>query len=487
MADNGQVFTAQLAGWKRFRHFQRTVRKRKDWQVYLNEVRHRRQTYGLDGDVILKKNPDAQSKLTTWQEYQEFEHRLQEDLEKSLDTDQETFATILAELGEDSITELPRINAQNGSEVPLPFTVILTWQKKASDAGFRVELAEKKVDYMRDRLDRASRYPEGPINRRAWLLVEVIELEIKVQSTKQYYEKATEDEHFYYVNELERANTVLENSRFNADETIEANTLVSKLQGELESSLSELEEEKVKQKHLKLCCHFIGAWSDKFTSEKEVKQHRFLLSWIERQRLLLISKSKRPYDSRNKPTDTDEGGQRVLRSRSMQKRKFSHEPSAKEQKEAHVKVDILSNQRVLRPRASLKRPPEPHMMVNAGPAKKQRLLEKAPPKKANKTTGGSKEANPRPSRQVVGPAKNINARKPPTRAKRSRGVKEQSTPSSKIQKPKRPPLTSGAKSTSKAAGVVPKQPAGQKRANPTTSSHGRLRRSSRIVRKLSIP
>lgn len=246
VAMDGRVLTAQLEDWQRFRKFQQKVRKRPDWQGYLDEVQNRRETYGLQRNVILEKDPKVQDKLTTWLEYQELEHRLQERLQNLFDTNQETFAARLAELGEDNIPEFLKIGTQDY----VPFGRIVMLDNQCIEADSMVHLAEIKVAHVRDKLTRASRYNKGPIIKSAWCLMEVVALRVKVESSKEYWDKITTDEYRHYLNELEHAENELLNARTSPEETFERDTWIAKLQEELKSGLSELEESKARRQHL---------------------------------------------------------------------------------------------------------------------------------------------------------------------------------------------------------------------------------------------
>ncbi|KAL8949550.1 MAG: hypothetical protein Q9222_004342 [Ikaeria aurantiellina] len=110
------VFTSQLERWTKFRDFQRRNRHyfppRGIFFRLQQEVVERRQRHGLDGDPQLLEEHDKQTELDDWMEYQDFELRKYEMLEKDLQEDRGEAASgrkALAEWGmsvEEGVEEL---------------------------------------------------------------------------------------------------------------------------------------------------------------------------------------------------------------------------------------------------------------------------------------------------------------------------------------------------------------------------------------------
>ena len=90
------VLCAQRSDWRSFRQSQQRLRlrfRKKPFSTFLDEVRERRQAYGLDGNVYLLLDPQQQSRQQNWIEFQDYHlkiHKRQEKkrdrLQKDLDT-----------------------------------------------------------------------------------------------------------------------------------------------------------------------------------------------------------------------------------------------------------------------------------------------------------------------------------------------------------------------------------------------------------------
>ena len=78
----------QLRAWRRFRDYQKRVRRyfieRNRFPEYPQRIRDRRQRHGLEGDVELLEEFDKQSKLQNWVEYQDSQYQTLEKLEKKI-------------------------------------------------------------------------------------------------------------------------------------------------------------------------------------------------------------------------------------------------------------------------------------------------------------------------------------------------------------------------------------------------------------------
>lgn len=81
------VLQAQLSDWKRFREFQKRVRRyyrHRDFSKFVDQVRERRRRHGLGGNVCMRFDLE-QSRLETWFEFQDWHLQHLEGLGKNQD------------------------------------------------------------------------------------------------------------------------------------------------------------------------------------------------------------------------------------------------------------------------------------------------------------------------------------------------------------------------------------------------------------------
>jgi hypothetical protein len=82
---------AQLSDWENFCKYQRDVRRyylrRKTFVAFNEKVRERRRRHGLEGDASLDPDPETQTPLQNWTEFQNFHLELYESLERKTTDD----------------------------------------------------------------------------------------------------------------------------------------------------------------------------------------------------------------------------------------------------------------------------------------------------------------------------------------------------------------------------------------------------------------
>ena len=97
------IFIGQWRDWAHFRGFQRGVRKyylkRGTFHEFIDQVRARREKHGLDGDVRLLPEPDQQSWLENWVEFQNYHLMEYEKIFTRMDDERERIAEIERERG----------------------------------------------------------------------------------------------------------------------------------------------------------------------------------------------------------------------------------------------------------------------------------------------------------------------------------------------------------------------------------------------------
>ncbi len=84
---------AQLSNWKCFRNYQKRIRRhrllRNSFPIYQNEVRDRRRRHGVEGDGCIRSDPEEQTGLDHWIEFQNYHLAIYESLQKGIQKDAE--------------------------------------------------------------------------------------------------------------------------------------------------------------------------------------------------------------------------------------------------------------------------------------------------------------------------------------------------------------------------------------------------------------
>ncbi|KAK5651040.1 hypothetical protein OQA88_1062 [Cercophora sp. LCS_1] len=85
---------AQRTAWQRFRTWQKRTRQRFEFSNFEDTVRKRRQRHRLDGNVHLTAELERQGQLERWIEFQDYQFRHLEKLEKDKDTFEEELSHV---------------------------------------------------------------------------------------------------------------------------------------------------------------------------------------------------------------------------------------------------------------------------------------------------------------------------------------------------------------------------------------------------------
>lgn len=87
------VLTAQLSDWREFCDHQKRIRQyylqRNTFSVFLNKVWDRRRRHGFEGDICLHLDPEQQSRLENWIEFQNYHLEIHEGLQREITDDRE--------------------------------------------------------------------------------------------------------------------------------------------------------------------------------------------------------------------------------------------------------------------------------------------------------------------------------------------------------------------------------------------------------------
>ncbi|KAI9704970.1 MAG: hypothetical protein M1836_006750 [Candelina mexicana] len=338
------VFFLQLKRWKKFRQFQQANRRyfvfHNRFPEFQQKVLERRRRHGLDGDVQLLEEQSKQSKLDDWMEYQDYELREYERLEKKFKEAQAQLASrriALAAAGVlafEGVQELEfasyyslavKCSGEEGraeKEEQLAERKLRLAEKRlkaaeSDDLGESVErltwvnLFLKKVESTQIRLDKLQRLAEDarresePFKR--WLQARHNEwdeaseegkrlVKIEVESTE-YQDKMKKHEElaksaydarfnrFLAKEEFEFAEEVYNAARLDdLGETIEKAALIKMAQGEVRSAQTQVEEAREPLEKIKLKRKVINALSWIPRERGKIKRHNILLEWIEQQR-----------------------------------------------------------------------------------------------------------------------------------------------------------------------------------------------------------
>ena len=342
------VFFRQLKRWKKFRQFQQRNRRyfvfHNRFPEFQQHVLERRRRHGLDGDMQLLEEQDKQSKLDDWMEYQDYELRTYERLEKDFKEAQERLASrrkALAEAGISAFEEVQELEfasyysliLESSSEEGRAEKMVESAERKlrlaekrlkaagSNDLGESVERAtwvklfRKELESAQMRMDELQHLAEGakrelePHNR--WFYERQLEWEKKRLDDPEEGERMTrlecdsaehqdrmkklaelgKKEHeagmarFCAKEEVEFAEEVYDAARLdNFGETVKRSVLIQVAQREVKSAQTQVEEAKEPLEKIKLKGKVISALSSIPLTRRKIKRHEVLLEWIERQR-----------------------------------------------------------------------------------------------------------------------------------------------------------------------------------------------------------
>lgn len=342
------IFSAQLERWKKFRQFQQ---KNRHYFVFHNrfpefqqKVLERRRRYGLDGDVQLLEEQDKQSKLDDWMEYQDYELREYERLEKDFKEAQARLASrrkALAEAGISAFEEIQELEFASyyslavqcsGEEGKVKKKEKLAERKlrlaekrlkvaESDDLGEMVEKATwvalflKEVESTQLRVDELQHLAENAKRElepfEIWLQArhnewgekrledpEEAERMIKLEAQSTEYQdqmkklsELAKKEHgagmtrFRAEEEVEFAEEGYKAARLdNLGETVERAALIKVAQEEVRSAQTQFEQARESTEKIELKGQVVSALSSIPLTRGKMKRHNILLEWIEQQR-----------------------------------------------------------------------------------------------------------------------------------------------------------------------------------------------------------
>ena len=346
------IFFLQLERWKRFRHFQQRNRRyfvpHGRFPEFQQQVLERRRRHGLDGNVQLLEDSDKQNQLDEWMEYQDYEFREYERLEKDLNETQERLASnrkMLAEAGVSAFEGIQEL------EFGSYYSLVLEWGGKEAKAEREVELAKRKLRLAEKRLKIAESDDLGErVERATWVglflkqvesaQVRLAELQYVAENAErdlepfnrwlqtrhvEWYEKGGEEteegkrriglevesaeykEKSKKREELEKRAHEAGMTHFRAEkeveflkegyqaaqmddigETIEKAALFKVLQEEVRSAQVQLEETRESAEKLKLKTKVVGGLGWISNVKGKMRRQNILLEWIEQQRQEIV-------------------------------------------------------------------------------------------------------------------------------------------------------------------------------------------------------
>ena len=334
----------QLNRWKRFRQFQQKNRSyfvlHQRFPEFQQKVLERRRRHGLDGDPRLREEQGKQSEIDDWMEYQDYELRTYERLEKELEEDQALLVSrrkALAEAGVSAFEGIQELEfasfyslsiQQSGEEGKAKKRERLAKQQlklaeerlnaaESDDVGEIVEKATwvglflKEVESAQMRLGELQRLADDaksdlePFNR--WLQARHNEwddeseegkrlIRIEVESADYQHRMKRLDElgkknheaemkHFLAEEEVEFAEEGYKAAQLdNFGESVERAALIKQTQEEVRSEKTEFKQANESTEKIKLKGKVISALSSIPLTRRKMKQHNVLLEWIEQQR-----------------------------------------------------------------------------------------------------------------------------------------------------------------------------------------------------------
>ena len=335
------MFTAQLKRWKRFRDFQGKNRRHflfyGAFPEFQQEVLERRRRYGLDGGVQLLEDRDEQSKLDDWMEYQDYELRHGESMERDLAEAQAQLASKRKPLVEAGLSAFEEFT---DFEFNVWYDLAVKNSSEEGKAEEQKNLAKRKLRLAEERLKTAESDDLGErVERVTWeglFLKEVESAKMRVNSLQHLYvdaKRKTERFHTRWIairevwaeedeedeedeeedsefknpmeqyTELQRKNREawmnhskgIEETRFREEgynvaqldsfgETIERATLIKVIQEEVRSAKTQFEEAKRSREKVELQEGVLNALQCISDINKRIERHTVLLEWIEQQR-----------------------------------------------------------------------------------------------------------------------------------------------------------------------------------------------------------
>ncbi|KAL8941535.1 MAG: hypothetical protein Q9211_001782 [Gyalolechia sp. 1 TL-2023] len=342
------VFFSQLERWKRFRQFQQENRRyfvfhHNRFPEFQQQVRERRRRHGLDGDVQMLEEQGKQSKLDEWMEYQDYELRVYDRLEKKFKETQEKLAPCRKALAEAGISAFEGVQELAFAE---EWSLTLELSKERSRADKKVELAEGRLRLAEKRLEATGSDNLGESVERAtwvrWFLKEVETAQVRLSEKRRLADDARREcepykswwwdkriawdkqeredpegepmsklevqsvefkDRMEKLKELRKKSFDADTARFQAEEevkfaeegydaaqldnigeTVERAALIKMAQEEVRSAQTQIEEAKEPLEKIRLRGAVIGLLGEIPRKRGKFKLQKVLLEWIEQQR-----------------------------------------------------------------------------------------------------------------------------------------------------------------------------------------------------------
>jgi len=338
------IFFLQLERWKKFRQFQQKNRRyfvfHDRFPEFQQKVLERRRRHGLDGDAQLLEEQNKQSKLDDWMEYQDYELREYEHLEKDFKEAQARLASrrqALAEAGISAFEEIQEL------EFASYYSLAVQCSGEEGKAEKREKLAERKLRLAEKKLKAAESGDLGErVERATWValfLKEVESAQIQLDELQRLAEDAKRELEPYSrwlqgrhnkwdefskegkrlvrlevesaeyqdrkkkLDELKKSEFEASSKRYRAEEvvefaeegykaarlenlgeTLERAALIKVVQEELRSAQIQFKEARESTEKIELKGKVLSALSSIPLIRGKMKRHNVLLEWIEQQR-----------------------------------------------------------------------------------------------------------------------------------------------------------------------------------------------------------
>jgi hypothetical protein len=170
------LFLPQLNDWKEFRKYQQEVRHyyipRNSFPEYQQKVLERRRRHGLQGNIKLCEEPDRESRLQNWTEFQDYNLQILEELEKELKAREQELDSARKELKEVGAVE------PDGAFESNLYGLALEQDKQRLEAHKEMKAAEKRAQLAEEGLETAKSHGSRDADKRA-ALINLAEKEVK--------------------------------------------------------------------------------------------------------------------------------------------------------------------------------------------------------------------------------------------------------------------------------------------------------------------
>ncbi|WEW61593.1 hypothetical protein PRK78_007084 [Emydomyces testavorans] len=303
-------FVDQLNEWRNFRQSQQRIRqyyiRKGTFPEYQRKVRERRHKHGLGGDVELCQDRDQQSRLATWVEYQDYQLRKLETFEKDVKKIEGVLDTARKRLTDAGISGFSSV-----FEPDKMLALNFKHDGEQANAKDREDFADEALAVAKNRLRAVHSGDFGEtVNRSTWISLaqervkSLSEQRDKLGPDWQGLDKETKREWFATTKELRRAQKTLEVTQLDDfGEMVPRATLLRLISDEVQSAQVRLDEAIKSHEQAKLRGKELGALTDLALTERKLKQHMILMTWIEQKRQLIISECTSSSQDSQRPSD----------------------------------------------------------------------------------------------------------------------------------------------------------------------------------------